>query len=120
MTIGERVKKRRIEMGYTQEELAKRCGYKSRSSINKIELARDLPLKKAEQIAKVLDCEPSYLLGWDDTEPAELTGKTPEVLADLMFDATLLRYVKKILAMPQETKKALYQYIDFLSVKDKR
>lgn len=41
MTIGERIRNRRIELNMTQEELAKKAGYKSRSSINKIELSRD-------------------------------------------------------------------------------
>ena len=38
MTIGQRVKIRREELGMSQEELAKKIGYKSKSSINKIEL----------------------------------------------------------------------------------
>ena len=36
MTIGQRIKVRREELNMSQEELAKRIGYKSRSSINKI------------------------------------------------------------------------------------
>lgn len=74
MTIGERIKNRREELGLTQEELAKKCGYKSRSSINKIELSRELPLKKVSLMADALDCSPSYLMGWKDTveiEPAQ-------------------------------------------------
>ena len=47
MTIGERIQKRRTALGMTQEDLALALGYKSRSSINKIEkdersLTRDL------------------------------------------------------------------------------
>ena len=38
MTIGQRVKIRREELGMSQEELATKVGYKSKSSINKIEL----------------------------------------------------------------------------------
>ncbi len=34
MTIGQRVKLRREELGLSQEELAKRIGYKSKTSIN--------------------------------------------------------------------------------------
>ena len=37
MTVGDRIRKRRIELDLSQEELAKRCGYTSRSTINKIE-----------------------------------------------------------------------------------
>ena len=68
MTIGERIRNRRIELNMTQEELAKKAGYKSRSSINKIELSRDLPLKKIEKVAIALDLEPSQLIGWSDFE----------------------------------------------------
>lgn len=38
MTIGQRIKARRVELGMSEEELAKMIGYQSRSSINKIEL----------------------------------------------------------------------------------
>ena len=37
-TIGSRIRNRREELGLSQDELGKRLGYKSRSSINKIEL----------------------------------------------------------------------------------
>lgn len=66
MTIGERIKRRREELGLTQEELAKKCGYKSRSSINKIELSRDLPLNKVKLMADALLTTPSELMGWNE------------------------------------------------------
>ena len=72
MTVGEKIKQKRIELGWSQEELAKRCGYKSRSSINKIELARDLPLKKIEIMANVLGVTPAYLMGWEGQEKFDL------------------------------------------------
>lgn len=64
MNVGERIKQRRLELGLSQDELAKKVGYKSRSSINKIELSRDLPLRKVELMAKALDTTPAYLMGW--------------------------------------------------------
>lgn len=66
MNVGERIKSKRLELGMSQDELAKKCGYKSRSSVNKIELARDLPLNKVELFAKALDVTPAYLMGWED------------------------------------------------------
>lgn len=66
MTIGERIRLKREELGLTQDELAKKLGYKSRSSVNKIENSRELPLKKVKMMANILDCSPSYLMGWDD------------------------------------------------------
>lgn len=35
--ISKAIKKRRVELGLTQEELAKKLGYKSRATIAKIE-----------------------------------------------------------------------------------
>lgn len=64
MEIGERIKQRREELGMTQDELAQKAGYASRSSINKIEKSRDLPSTRIEQMAHALECSPSYLMGW--------------------------------------------------------
>ena len=66
MNIGERIRKRREELGLTQEELAKKLGYKSRSSVNKVETARELSNKKVRQYAEILECSPAYLMGWKD------------------------------------------------------
>ena len=67
MDIGERIKARREELGMSQEELAHAIGYKSRSSINKIELdGQGLPQKKVVAIARALKTTPSYLMGWLD------------------------------------------------------
>lgn len=73
MTVGERIKQKRIELNMSQDELAKKVGYKSRSSIQKIENARRLPLPKVEKMALALGCTPSQLMGWENgvavTEP---------------------------------------------------
>lgn len=66
MTIGERIKTKRIELNMSQDELAKKVGYKSRSSIQKIEVARDLPLRKVAKMALALETTPGYLMGWED------------------------------------------------------
>lgn len=67
MTIGQRIKVRREELNMSQEELAKRIGYKSRSSINKIELdLYSLQQSKIKAIADALDTTPSYIMGWDE------------------------------------------------------
>lgn len=66
MTVGERIAARRKELKMTQEELAAKLGYKSRSSINKIELSwSKVPLSKLEKVAAALDCDAAYLMGWD-------------------------------------------------------
>lgn len=62
--IGERIKQCRLELGMSQEELATKCGYKSRSTINKIELGvNDIPQSKINAFAVALNTSPSYLIG---------------------------------------------------------
>lgn len=65
MTIGERVRACRIEKGMTQTELAKKLGYKSKSSVAHIENGRDIPRSMVVTLAGVLDTTPSHLMGWD-------------------------------------------------------
>ena len=73
MEIGERIRARREELGMSQDELARAAGYKSRSSINKIEVdGRNLPQSKLMDIAKALHVSPMYLLGWEDEEGNEV------------------------------------------------
>ena len=66
MNIGKIIKERREEIGMSQEELAIKLGYKSRSSINKIERdGRGLPQGKIKAIADALNTTPSHIMGWD-------------------------------------------------------
>lgn len=53
-------------LGMSQEELAKKTGYTSRSSIAKIENGDvDISQSKIEEFAKALQITPTKLLGWD-------------------------------------------------------
>ena len=53
MELYQRIRKRREELGLSQEELAQKMGYKSRSSINKIEMGEnDIPQKKIVKFAR--------------------------------------------------------------------
>lgn len=72
-TIGERIKKRREELNMTQAELARILGYKSRTSVYKMELGeRGLPQKKIKQIAEALHTTPEYIMGWEEKPKDEL------------------------------------------------
>ena len=64
-----RIRQRREELGMSQDELAKKIGYKSRSSINKIEKGiTDISQLKIELFAKALETTPAYLMGWEDSD----------------------------------------------------
>ena len=53
MELYNRIRQRREELHMTQDELAQAMGYKSRSSINKIELGKsDIPQSKIKSFAE--------------------------------------------------------------------
>ena len=79
--FGKRVKELRIKKGMTQEELALKCGYASRSTVNKIELgANDIPLSKLILLAEALDVSVVQLLSIDAAET--IVGQYGSVVQD--------------------------------------
>jgi len=65
MTIGERIKARRIELGLSVDELAARLG-KNRATIYRYESGaiKDMPTPVLEPLAKALNTTPAELMGW--------------------------------------------------------
>ena len=62
--IGKRIRARREELGMTQEELAVKLGYKSKTTIAKIENGtNDIVQSKVFEFAHVLETTPAYLMG---------------------------------------------------------
>lgn len=69
MGIGNKIKKRRLELGMSQQELAEAMGYTSKSTINKIELGKnDVTQTKVMKFANVLKTTPAYLMDWEDDD----------------------------------------------------
>lgn len=69
--IGLKIRARREALGYSQEQLAQLVGYKTRSSIAKIESGEnDITQTKIYDFARALKCQPSELLTlYEFTEP---------------------------------------------------
>lgn len=62
--LSARIRLRREALGISQEELAQRMGYRSKSSITKLEKGiNDIPHSKVEELARALETTPAYLLG---------------------------------------------------------
>lgn len=61
------IKNRRLELGMSQRELARRCGYKDNTTIAKMEKGLvDLPLGRLKQIAVALDTTVFDLMGFSE------------------------------------------------------
>ena len=91
--FGERVRQRRQQLGLSQDELAKKLGYASRSTINKIENGtNDVAQKKIVEFANALETSVPYLMSWD---------KRPGVTFGMLFpelndtETELIRTLRK-------------------------
>lgn len=83
MTLGEKVKLKREELNLSQEELAEKMNYKSKTSIHKIEVGiTDLPLSKVKELAAVLKTTPAYLMGWEEDKKQEKENNIFSQLTD--------------------------------------
>lgn len=68
------IKEKRLLLGMTQTDLAKKLGYSDKSMIAKIEKGQvDLPQSKILDFAKALDVSPGDLMGWEDEKKADLS-----------------------------------------------
>ena len=117
-SIGERICNRRKELGLTQQDLADRLGYKSKSSINKIEIGKnDLPQKKIIEIARALNTTPRYLIGWED-EGIQNSSIVP-LISIMREDGTFVNLVEEF-AMKKDKLQPLVSMMctddDFLSM----
>lgn len=66
MTIGERIKEKRLQKKYTLEKLANEIGV-TKSTVLKYENGSiAIPSDKIEKIAKALKVSPGFLMGWEE------------------------------------------------------
>ena len=80
LALYQNIRARRIQLNMSQEELAQKTGYTSRTSIAKIESGMvDLAQSKIQAFADALQTTPAELMGWSDTTPSSNTENTPDI-----------------------------------------
>ena len=79
MDLANRVRHRREELGLSQEDLALRMGYSSRTSVNKIENGRPCSQKIIARLAEALGVGIPYLMGWDEEQKEKPTAQDDEL-----------------------------------------
>lgn len=95
MSIGERIKQRRVEKDWSLRDLAEKMGYANHSTIARIESGKiDIPQSRVVQFADVLGVSVAYLMGWDEN-PEEMASLTARILQD----TELLQMVNEYLSL---------------------
>lgn len=90
------IRKRRIELDMTQEELAKKTNYSSKSAIARIEKGDiDLTVTKIKNFAQALRTTPSELMGEKDFEEA--------IVLDAIETADLIKKIQPFVCCKQKS-----------------
>lgn len=117
--IGDRIKERREYLKMSQDDLAKKLGYKSRSSINKIERdASGLPQSKIVAIANALNTTPAYIMGWESDKPStsKKIDATTDVLIRMETDKLYSELVLTLYKMDDDRLSAVKAMLDSLKL----
>ncbi|MBS5712683.1 MAG: helix-turn-helix domain-containing protein [Veillonella sp.] len=129
MRIGERIKQRRLELGYTADALAKMLN-KNRATIYRYENGdiENMPIDVLEPLAKALNTTPAYLMGWTDSqqsiEPKPTKGYYDDPEAAEFAEYLRTRPGARMLFsaakdMSKEEMEETVKYIEFLKSKHK-
>ena len=132
MRIGERIKQRRLELGYTADALAKLLN-KNRATIYRYENGdiENMPIDVLEPLAKALNTTPAYLMGWQEAHKASTTSHSTQT-EDYYLDAETAEYAEMLRTRPEmrmlfsasrgiskEDMEKAVEYIELLKLKHK-
>lgn len=87
-SVGEKIKFRRLELGWSLRELAKRMGYANQSTVARIEKGEiDIPQSKVVKFAEVMNTTVPYLMDWEEIQQKNsiLTDITVRMRTDKEF-----------------------------------
>lgn len=100
MTVGQRIKKVRIDKGLTQIELAEKMGYSGKTSVSAAENCGDnITTTKVQKFADALGVSFHYLMGYEDEFGNPILSALPK--PEDTPDAKLIREIYKIFSPEQ-------------------
>ena len=114
MDLANRVRQRREELGMSQEDLALRMGYSSRTSVNKIENGRPCSQKIIARLAEALGVGIPYLMGWDEEKAIEMHKKNDalsDIIIELRTDEDFMSIVEAIYKMDKDKRSSLLAFL---------
>lgn len=105
-TFGDRVRRRRVELGYTQKQLAKLVGYKSQSGIGAIELGKHTSSTKLAKLAIALRMTVDELQ-FGDVKPLSVRQPPARYQAEMTgIEQCMLAAFRMLTGSQQEAKVA--------------
>ena len=113
MHIGDRIRIRRNELGWSQRELAKRMGYSNNSTIVKIEQGKvEVYQSKIVKFSEVLGVSVAYLMGWEDEE--KKNDLIAEVVLKKRTDDTFMSVVENLYKLDKDKLESINSMLNTL------
>lgn len=123
MTVADRIKYKRIELGLSQAELAEKAGYCGKTVISRFEHSgNDISMKQIKKLADALECTSAYLMGWEtpveQAEPKPVVEK-PEIKPSGAYISTddlpkAVELYRQYEELSPENQTAFLNYLKFL------
>ena len=81
MTVGERIKQRRKELGLSADELAEKLN-KNRATVYRYESSdiERIPAEVLKPLSEILQVSPEYLMGWSEEDEKTVLTDLSEIL----------------------------------------
>ena len=120
MTTGEIIKNLRKSKRMTQEELANKLGFQTKSAVSKIETGqRDVSQTTILKISEIFDVSPSYILGFCDNA-GKPKSVNDEVWAQICQDPEKLKLLERVMELPTEKLRLLLNFLQGFDNGDKK
>ena len=109
LELYENIRKRRLELNMSQQNLAESVGYKGKSMISQIEKGKvDLQRTMIIKFAEALKCSPAYLMGWTEkNEPHLLLDSIAKENNPSEFDEMLVKSYVELKTDNEDERKLL-------------
>lgn len=117
IALGTKIKELRTLAGMSQEELGSRVGLQ-RAAIQKYEkgTVENIPIRTIEQIAKVFDVSPTYIVGWGDEHTNPLSAEVKVLQGVKRFYGNEgVSLLESYTLLSSKGRKRLLQYLDEVS-----
>jgi transcriptional regulator with XRE-family HTH domain len=114
MKIGERIKRRRVELEWSQRDLAEKMGY-NHSTITRIETGKiDISQSRVVQFSEVLGVSIAYLMGWIDEVEDKKNDFIAEAVLRMRTDTTFMSVVESLYKLDNDKLVSINQMLNTL------
>lgn len=111
MTTGEKIKQRRMELGWSLRELARRMGYANQSTISRIEKGEiDIPQSKVVKFAEVMGTTVAFLMDWEEVKKKNDT--LSDIVIRMQTDDVFMSAVESLYKLDQRKLSSILNLLD--------